>query len=63
MSGNPDDSGTNKDDGEWRIIVQKRQSIWQRLTGKGTIAADDPVVRLIEGILTGEPAIRNVRRE
>ena len=35
MSGNPDDSGTSKDDGEWRVIVQKRQSIWQRLTGKG----------------------------
>lgn len=63
MSGNPSDSGTNKDDGEWRIIVQKRQSIWQRLTGKGKITADDTLVRLVEGILSGETAIRNVRRE
>jgi len=63
MSGNPSDSGTNKDDGEWRIIVQKRQSIWQRLTGKRKITADDPLVRLIEGIPSGEAAIRNVRRE
>jgi hypothetical protein len=58
MSGNPDEAGTNKDDGEWRIIVQKRQSIWQRLTGKGKITADDPLVRLIERILSGEPAVR-----
>ena len=62
MSGNQGDSGTNKDDGEWRIIVQKRRSIWQRMTGTGQITADDTLVRLIEGILSGEPTIRNVRR-
>ena len=62
MSGNPDDSGANNDDGEWRIIVQKRRSIWQRVTGKGKITIGDPLVRLIEEILSGEPTIRNVRR-
>ena len=35
MSGNADDS--RKDEGEWRIIVEKRRSIWELLTGKGKI--------------------------
>jgi hypothetical protein len=62
MSGNSDNSA-NQDEGEWRIIVEKHRSIWQRVTGKGKITPDDPLVRLIEGILSGEPTIRNVRRE
>ena len=60
MSGNADNSGS--DDGEWRIIAEKRRSIWERLTGKGKIAADDALVTLIEQILSNEPGIRNVHR-
>jgi hypothetical protein len=41
MSGNSDNSA-NKDEGEWRIIVEKRRSIWHRVSGVGKIAADDP---------------------
>lgn len=61
MSGNADSPGN--DEGEWRIIVEERRSIWERLTGKGKIVADDPVVTLIEQILSNEPSIRNLRRE
>ena len=63
MSGNADDSAANSDEGEWRIIVEKRRSIWQRLTGKGKIAADDALVVLIENILSRQPDISNVYRE
>jgi hypothetical protein len=63
LSGNADNSGELKDEGEWRIIVAKRRSIWQRLGRKGTIAADDPLIKIIETILTKESAIREVRRE
>jgi hypothetical protein len=58
MSGNSDESSTNKDEGEWRIIVEKRRSIWQRLRGKGRIAPDDEMARLVEEILSGDPTIR-----
>jgi hypothetical protein len=61
MSGNADNSGN--DEGEWRIIFEKRRSIWERLTGRGKIAADDPLVRLVEEILATDPAIGNVHRE
>jgi hypothetical protein len=61
MSGNADNPGN--DEGEWRIIVEKRRSIWERLTGEGKILADDAVVTLIEQILSNEPNIKNLRRE
>ena len=60
MSGNSDGSSTNEDEGEWRIIVEKRRSIWQRLRGDGKIAADDRMARIIEEFLSGEPAVRGV---
>jgi hypothetical protein len=63
MNGNADGSSTSKDEGEWRIIVEKRRSIWQRLSGKGKIAADDRMARIIEDILSGEATIRGVHRE
>lgn len=63
MSGNSDESNTNKDEGEWRIIVEKKRSIGQRLRGAGKIAANDGVVRTIEEILCAEPTIRELHRE
>src|SRR5438874_2332679 len=41
MSGNADGSSMNVDEGEWRIIVEKRRSLWQRLSGNGRIARND----------------------
>ena len=63
MSGNSDELSTNKDEGEWGIIVEKRRSFGQRLRGTGKIAANDKIVRTIEEILCAEPTIREVHRE
>ncbi len=63
MSGNSEESGTDKDEGEWRIIVEKKRSLGQLLTGKNRIASDDEMVRTVEDILKKEPGIRGVRRE
>ena len=63
MSGNSDGSSTNEDEGEWRIIVEKKRSFWKRLTGEGRIVPNDEMVRLLEEILSGDPNIRDVHRE
>jgi hypothetical protein len=63
MSGNSDESGPNQDEGEWRIIVEKKRSVAERLRGKGRIAATDKLAQLIEEILGSDPAIREVHRE
>jgi hypothetical protein len=63
MSGNSDESSTNKDDGEWGVIVEKRRSSGQRLRGAGKIAVNDKMMKTIEEILCAEPSIREVHRE
>jgi hypothetical protein len=63
MSGNAEESSADKDDGEWGIMVEKKRSVGQLLTGKGKIRSDDEMMRTVEEILTKEPAIREVRRE
>lgn len=62
MSGNSD-NGANEDAGEWRIIVEKRRSIWKRVSGAGKIGVDDAMVALIEEILCCESTIRDMHRE
>jgi hypothetical protein len=63
MSGNADHPDANSDEGGWRIIVEKRRSLWKRLTGKGKIAPDDALVVLIENILFNQPGIIDFHRE
>ena len=63
IGGNSHESASNKDDGEWRIIIEKRRSIAQRVTGKGKITGNDGMMKLIEHILVAESDIRNVHRE
>jgi hypothetical protein len=61
MSGNADFEGN--DAGEWRIIVEKRRSSWERLTGKGRITSADPLPEVIDEILSEEPTVEGVHLE
>jgi hypothetical protein len=63
MNGNRELNPTNTDDGEWRMIVKKNLSIWQRLKGMGKIATDDAMLILVEQILRSESDFKNVHRE
>jgi hypothetical protein len=63
MSGKVEENPTNVNDGEWRIIVKKNLSIWQRMSGKGRITAEDGVFALIEKIVREETDIRVVHNE
>jgi len=63
MSGNADGSTANPNDGEWGIIVEKKRSIWQTMTGAGKITEEDRMVRLLNEILNGEGGFRNVHFE
>ena len=63
MGGYPGKGGLGKNDGEWRIIVEKRRSIWEKLRGRNKITATDPVVSIIEDILREQPDVRNLSRD
>jgi hypothetical protein len=61
ISGNSD--GSAADHGEWRVIVKKRRSLWDRIAGKGRISSFDQMLKSIEETLRGEPDFQDVRRE
>lgn len=63
MNGNFDRNGTAADEGEWRIIVEKKRSVWQRVARRGRIADGDPMVTTIEDILRSDPEFRDLRLE
>ena len=63
MSGNTDEDPTNPDQGEWRIIIEKRRSIRQRLAGKGKITRDDGMLALVREVLSSEADISGIHVE
>jgi hypothetical protein len=58
--GNADGSSDNRDEGEWRVIVEKKQSIGWRFSGQGTITGDDGLLLSVKEILMADPSIRHV---
>jgi len=63
VSGNAEETSAKPDEGEWGIIVEKKRSMFQRITGKGKITRDDGMLGLVSKILEGEPMIRGVHLE
>ena len=63
IGGNPDDSASDPNQGEWRIAIEKRRSLWDKLMGKNRQTPDEPILDVIAGILKSQPDFRNVRCE
>jgi hypothetical protein len=57
------ESATSSNEGEWRIMIEKRRSLWEKLSGRGKTSYDDPIFAVIREILEGEPEFKNVRYE
>lgn len=56
-----DAASRGPDRGEWRIIVERRRSLRDRLTGRGHMTADDPLLRVVRELLQREPDFSRVR--
>jgi hypothetical protein len=63
IGGNADESSKDKNQGEWRIMVERVRSIWEKLTQKKEASDGDPMIAVIREILEKEPDLRNVRDE
>jgi hypothetical protein len=61
MNGNPDVKGS--DEGEWRIIVEKKRPLWEVVTRGGKIADDDPMLKILEQIVHETADFTNVHFE
>jgi hypothetical protein len=63
FSGYPRPGGLGGNDGEWRFMVLKKRSIWEKLRGRNTITDTEPILLMIEDILRAQADFRNVSRE
>ncbi len=53
----------DKNDGEWRIMVEKRRSIWEKVRGRNKMSESEPILSIIEDILREQADVRNINRE
>jgi len=63
VGGNSNESATQPNAGEWRIMIEKHRSMWEKLTGKNQASRSDPIFAIIRDILEREPDFKNVRHE
>ena len=63
VSGNADGGNADPDEGEWRVIIEKKRSIKHRITGAGKITCGDELLLSVKETLTADPSIRDVRVE
>jgi len=63
VSGFLKEDAVGKNAGEWRIMVEKKRSIGERLRGRNHMADSEPILAIVESILREQTDIRNVRAE
>jgi hypothetical protein len=63
VGGNPAEPAVSKNHAEWRVMVSKRRSIWDRLTSKNRLADDEPVIAEIFAVLKAEPDFSKIHEE
>lgn len=58
VGGTPLNDSSNQ--GEWRLMVQKRRSLFEKFTGRNKFQNTEPIVTAIHEILKAEPDFSNV---
>jgi hypothetical protein len=60
VEGSTSDLEGSTPDIEWMLQVHKHRSLKERILGLNKMAADDPLVARIEGLVRGDPRISDV---
>ena len=63
VGGNPQAGASYKNAGEWRIMIEKHRSLWDKLTGKNKLAPDEAILAIIRSIVAHEPDFSNLRED
>jgi hypothetical protein len=56
VGGNADDDAAGNQ-GRWRLIVEKRRTLWEKLKGANLLHDDDPLVAELMKIVSSEPEL------
>lgn len=62
VGGTPDEPGESEtpaaaDRGEWRLMIEKRRTLWEKLRRRNLLAEDDPFLKLLRDILVDADGI------
>jgi hypothetical protein len=63
VGGNGAEDALNKDQGEWRVMISKRRSLWSILTGKNKLSVNEQIISSIRKILEAETDFSNFHEE
>jgi hypothetical protein len=58
IGGTPDDgSESHSNHGEWRLMVEKHRTLWEKLTGANGLREDEEVINVLKDIVAREPGL------
>jgi hypothetical protein len=63
VSGHSREDAGAPDLGEWRIMVERKRSFWDKISGKNRMAEPDPFVEILHQVISSIPNVMNIRRE
>lgn len=63
IGGNSAEDSADPNRGAWRVMITKRRSILEKLTGKNKLEQREPIIRTIWTILEAEPEFSNIHFE
>jgi hypothetical protein len=63
VGGNSLEDPSDKNHAEWRLMISKRRSLSQKITGKNRMSTNEPIVDSIRKILEAEPDFSNFHEE
>jgi hypothetical protein len=63
VGGNADDLNKESNLGEWRVMVEKKRSIIEKILGKNKLNKDDDIINFIHTIIMKQNDFHNIRIE
>ena len=63
VSGNADEEDSQSNKGEWRLMIENKRSLGDKLFGKNKLAEDDQLVLLVINELKAQADFSGVRQE
>src|SRR5262245_30876763 len=63
VGGNSDGDSSHPDRGEWRLIVEKHRTLWEKLTGGNKLEEHDAFIGLLQDVLASESSLQFIGAE
>jgi hypothetical protein len=60
VGGNSDDETSSSNQGEWRLVVEKHRTLWEKLSGANKLSDADPLIGILKDIVSHEPGLKFV---